>query len=63
MKMAPFIVRLYEQMPEPKYVIAMRVCTITCEMFNTDSYCVVREVDKLIDSGEQKTENTEPEPN
>lgn len=31
-------VRLYEQMPEPKYVIAMGACTITGEMFSTDSY-------------------------
>nr|GLL25477.1 NADH dehydrogenase I subunit K [Ipomoea trifida] len=48
MKMAPSLVRLYEQMPEPKYVIAMGACTITGGMFSTDSYSTVRGVDKLI---------------
>lgn len=48
MKMAPALVRLYEQMPEPKYVIAMGACTITGGMFSTDSYSTVRGVDKLI---------------
>uniref|UniRef100_A0A1J3H6E6 NAD(P)H-quinone oxidoreductase subunit K, chloroplastic n=1 Tax=Noccaea caerulescens TaxID=107243 RepID=A0A1J3H6E6_NOCCA len=43
MKMAPSLVRLYEQMPEAKYVIAMGACTITGGMFST-----VRGVDKLI---------------
>ncbi|CAG7870277.1 unnamed protein product [Brassica rapa] len=47
MKMAPSLVRLYEQMPEPKYVIAMGACTITGGMFSTDSYSTVRGVDKL----------------
>nr|QGS64996.1 NADH-plastoquinone oxidoreductase subunit K [Microcycas calocoma] len=48
MKMAPSLVRLYEQMPGPKYVIAMGACTITGGMFSTDSYSTVRGVDKLI---------------
>nr|YP_010463811.1 NADH-plastoquinone oxidoreductase subunit K [Anemia phyllitidis]UUL71078.1 NADH-plastoquinone oxidoreductase subunit K [Anemia phyllitidis] len=48
MKMAPSLVRLYEQMPEPKYVIAMGACTITGGMFSTDSYSTVRGVDKSI---------------
>nr|YP_010882843.1 NADH-plastoquinone oxidoreductase subunit K [Androsace kouytchensis]WIF27426.1 NADH-plastoquinone oxidoreductase subunit K [Androsace kouytchensis] len=48
MKMGPSLVRLYEQMPEPKYVIAMGACTITGGMFSTDSYSTVRGVDKLI---------------
>ncbi|MBD1910231.1 MULTISPECIES: NADH dehydrogenase subunit K [unclassified Leptolyngbya] len=48
MKMAPALVRLYEQMPDPKYVIAMGACTITGGMFSTDSPTAVRGVDKLI---------------
>lgn len=48
MKMAPALVRLYEQMPEPKYVIAMGACTITGGMFSVDSPSAVRGVDKLI---------------
>jgi len=46
--MAPALVRLYEQMPEPKYVIAMGACTITGGMFSADSTTAVRGVDKLI---------------
>lgn len=48
MKMAPALVRLYEQMPDPKYVIAMGACTITGGMFSADSPTTVRGVDKLI---------------
>ena len=48
MKYAPILVRLYEQMPEPKYVIAMGACTITGGMFSMDSPTAVRGVDKLI---------------
>nr|YP_010312800.1 NADH-plastoquinone oxidoreductase subunit K [Christella dentata]ULG04367.1 NADH-plastoquinone oxidoreductase subunit K [Christella dentata] len=48
MKMAPSLVRLYEQMPDPKYVIAMGARTITGGMFSTDSYSTVRGVDKSI---------------
>ena len=48
MKMAPALVRLYEQMPETKYVIAMGACTITGGMFSVDSPTAVRGVDKLI---------------
>ena len=48
MKYAPTLVRLYEQMPEPKYVIAMGACTITGGMFSMDSPTAVRGVDKLI---------------
>jgi NAD(P)H-quinone oxidoreductase subunit K len=48
MKYAPTLVKLYEQMPEPKYVIAMGACTITGGMFSVDSPTAVRGVDKLI---------------
>lgn len=48
MKMAPALVRLYEQMPESKYVIAMGACTVTGGMFSVDSPSAVRGVDKLI---------------
>ncbi|WP_013324941.1 photosynthetic/respiratory NAD(P)H-quinone oxidoreductase subunit K [Gloeothece verrucosa] len=48
MKMGPALVRLYEQMPDPKYVIAMGACTITGGMFSSDSTTAVRGVDKLI---------------
>jgi NAD(P)H-quinone oxidoreductase subunit K len=48
MKMAPALVRLYEQMPDPKYVIAMGACTVTGGMFSMDSTTAVRGVDKLI---------------
>lgn len=48
MKFAPVLVKVYQQMPEPKYVIAMGACTITGGMFSTDSPTAVRGVDKLI---------------
>jgi len=48
MKYAPALVRLYEQMPEPKFVIAMGACTITGGMYSVDSPSAVRGVDKLI---------------
>jgi len=46
-KMAPQVVRLYNQMPEPKYVIAMGACAISGGPFK-ESYNVVSGVDKLI---------------
>lgn len=48
MKMAPALVRLYEQMPKPAYVMAMGACTITGGMFSVDSPTAIRGVDKII---------------
>ena len=47
-KMAPALLRLYEQMPEPKYVIAMGACTCGGGMFAETSYSVIRGIDKII---------------
>ena len=47
-KMAPVLQRLYEQMPEPKYVIAMGACTCGGGMFAETSYSVVNGIDKII---------------
>ncbi len=46
-KLRDVITRLYEQMPEPKYVIAFGECAICGGPF-WDSYSVINGVDKLI---------------
>jgi NADH-quinone oxidoreductase B subunit len=46
-KMAPLIVRLYDQMPEPKYVIAMGACATSGGPFK-EGYSVVSGVDKFL---------------
>jgi NADH-quinone oxidoreductase subunit B len=46
-KMAPTIVRLYNQMPEPKYVIAMGACASGGGPFK-DGYNVISGVDQFI---------------
>lgn len=47
-KMAPVLRRLYNQMPEPRYVIAMGACTISGGPFFYNSYAVVKGVDNII---------------
>src|SRR5919109_4671014 len=46
-KMVPQIVRLYNQMPEPKYVIAMGACAISGGPFK-QGYNVLKGIDRFI---------------
>lgn len=47
-KMQPAVQRLYEQMPEPKYVVAMGNCVVTGGIFYYDTYSVVRGADTFL---------------
>ncbi len=46
-KMAPQVVRLFNQMPEPKYVLTMGACAISGGPF-IDGYNVLRGIDRYI---------------
>ena len=46
MKMAPVIRTLYEQMPNPKWVIAMGACAACGGIFN--NYAILQGVDRII---------------
>jgi NADH-quinone oxidoreductase subunit B len=46
-KMAPVLRQLYDQMPEPKYVLAMGGCACSGGPFH-DSYFVVQGVDQIV---------------
>jgi len=45
-KMAPVVRRLYDQMPEPKWVIAMGDCAACGGIFN--NYAIVQGVDEVV---------------
>jgi NADH-quinone oxidoreductase subunit B len=45
-KMAPVLRTLYDQMPEPKWVISMGACASTGGIFN--NYAIVQGVDKIV---------------
>ncbi len=46
LKMAPVLKRIYDQMPEPKWVISMGACSSVGGPFNT--YSVLQGVDKIV---------------
>lgn len=47
-KMAPRVKRLFDQMPEPKYVMAMGACTIGGGPYSVHGYHVVKGLDHVV---------------
>ncbi len=47
-KMALVVKKLYEQMPDPKYVLAMGVCVVGGGPYYKWGYSVVKGVDKVV---------------
>jgi NADH-quinone oxidoreductase subunit B len=47
-KMAQIVKKLYDQMPEPRYVIAMGACTVGGGPYYRFGYNVVKGVDKVV---------------
>src|SRR6187397_3428597 len=45
-KMAPIVRQVYDQMPEPKWVLSMGVCASSGGMFN--NYAIVQGVDHIV---------------
>jgi NADH-quinone oxidoreductase subunit B len=47
-KMAPVLKRLYDQMADPKYVIAMGACAVSGGPFYYNSYAIVKGADHVV---------------
>jgi len=48
LKMAPIVRRLWEQMPEPRYVISMGSCATCGGPFYYDNYSILKGIDQVV---------------